>query len=123
MNSEELFEDGPLALRLVETDEEIRLEWRGMSMAREPGQFLLPVLSRVLERGSAQGKPVVIDFQNVEYLNSSTMTPVIRTLEQARRGKNQVRIVYKKDLKWQALSFTALELFRTQDSRIDVRGI
>ncbi len=122
MNAE-TFEDGPLTLQLCEDDREVRLEWRGQSMAREPAQFLLPVLSKALEKGSRASKPLVIDFQNLEYLNSSTITPVIRILEQARRGTERVTVVYRRDLKWQALSFTALELFRTPDKRIDVRGI
>lgn len=121
--NEQTFTDGPLTLRLYEKPEEVHLEWSGLSMARDPGQFLLPVLTRALELGLKTNKRLVIDFQKVDYLNSSTMTPVIRTLEQARRGQSQVRIVYNKSLKWQTLSFSALELFRTQDARIDIRGI
>lgn len=119
---EETFTDDALSLRLVETDDNIRLEWTGMSMAREPGAFLVPILSRALDTGLQIGKPLVVDFRQLEYLNSSTITPVIRILEHARRGRSAVRIVYDKSLKWQALSFTALELFRTPDGRIDVRG-
>lgn len=120
---EEIFNDGPLSLRLFETEEMVCLEWSGQSMAREPGKFLLPVLSKALDRGLQRNKPLVIDFQQLEYLNSSTITPVIRILEHARRGHSRVRIVYNKALKWQSLSFTALELFKTPDARIDVRGV
>jgi hypothetical protein len=120
---EENFVDGPLSLRLFETDEMVCLEWRGQSMAREPARFLLPVLSKALDLGLQRDKRLVIDFQQLEYLNSSTITPVIRILEHARRGHSRVQIVYNKSLKWQALSFTALELFRTADARIDVRGV
>jgi len=120
---EENFVDGPLSLRLFETDEAVCLEWRGQSMAREPARFLLPVLSKALDLGLQREKRLVIDFQQLEYLNSSTITPVIRILEHARRGHSRVRIVYNKALKWQALSFTALELFRTADARIEVHGV
>ncbi len=120
---EETFVDGPLTIGICESDDGVRLEWRGRSMSREPGRFLLPVLAKALDRGIRAGKPLVIDFQQLEYLNSSTITPVIRILEQARRGTHRVTVVYAKDLKWQALSFTALELFRTPDKRIDVLGV
>ena len=120
---EENFIEGPLLLRLYETAELVCLEWRGQSMAREPGKFLLPVLSKALDRGLQREKPLVIDFQQLEYLNSSTITPVIRILEHARRGHSRVQIIYNKSLKWQSLSFTALELFKTPDARIDVRGV
>jgi hypothetical protein len=120
---EETFVDGPLTLRLFETGDAVSLEWRGQSMAREPGRFLLPVLSKALDLGLQRNKPLVIDFQQLEYLNSSTITPVIRILEHARRGHSRVRILYSKALQWQALSFTALELFKTPDARIDIRGV
>ena len=116
------YTDDALALRLFETDDAVRLEWSGMSMAREPGKFISPILARALDLGLQSNKPLVIDFKSLEYLNSSTITPVIRILEHARRGHSAVRIVYDRSLKWQALSFTALELFRTPDGRIDVRG-
>ena len=120
---EENFVDGPLSLRLFETEDAVCLEWRGQSMAREPGRFLLPILSKALDLGLQKDKRLVIDFQKLEYLNSSTITPVIRILEHARRGHSRVRILYNRALKWQALSFTALELFKTPDARIDVRGV
>ena len=115
--------DGPLELRLFETPDAVRLEWHGQSVARDPGQFLLPILSNALDLGLQTQKPLVIDFQHLEYLNSSTLSPVIRTLEHARRGHGQVRVLYNRALKWQAMSFTALELFRTPDQRIDVQGV
>lgn len=120
---EQTFVDGPLTLKLLEKENAVVLEWAGMSMAREPGQFLLPILSKALDLGLQTSKPLVIDFQQLEYLNSSTISPVIRILEHARRGHGRVKVLYKKGLKWQALSFTALEIFRTPDARIDVQGI
>jgi len=122
MNTE-TFSDDALTLVLFDAQDEVRLEWQGVSMARDPGSFLLPVLSRALDRGLQRNKPVVIDFQKLEYLNSSTLTPVIRVLEQARRGHGRVKVLYRRDVKWQALSFTGLDIFRTPDARIDVQGV
>lgn len=119
---EQTYTDGALSLRLFETPEAVRLEWRGMSMAREPSKFLSPILARALDAGLQSNRPLIIDFKSLEYLNSSTITPVIRILEHARRGRSHVRIVYDKSRKWQALSFTALELFRTPDGRIEIAG-
>lgn len=120
---EQTWNEGPLTLRLEEVDEAVKLEWRGMSMAREPANFLLPILTRALDLGLERQKPVVIDFQQLEYLNSSSISPVIRILEQARRGHGRVRVVYNKALRWQALNFTALEMFRTPDARIQIEGV
>lgn len=119
----ETFTDDELTLVLSQTDEAVRLDWKGVSMAREPAQFLSPILSRALDLGLQTQKKVVIDFQQMEYLNSSTLSPVIRTLEHARRGQSQVTILYSRQLKWQALSFGALEIFKTPDARINVQGV
>src|ERR687888_1874720 len=116
---EENFVDGPLSLRLFETEDAICLEWHGQSMAREPGRFLLPILSKALDLGLQRDKRLVIDFQQLEYLNSSTITPVIRILEHARRGHSRVRILYSKALKWQGLSFTPPPLFREAGGRVE----
>lgn len=123
MTGEKTYESGPLNLRLFETPEAVCLELRGMSMAREPSTFLLPIFFDALELADREGKLLQMDFQLLEYLNSSSISPVIRTLERARRGQGRVRVLYNKSLKWQALSFTALEIFRTADARVDVQGV
>ena len=51
----EQFTDGPLTLELDERPAEITLTWRGRSIAREPAQFLLPILTRVIESGERNG--------------------------------------------------------------------
>ena len=118
----ETFTSGALSLDLSEGDT-ITIAWRGKSSARSPGEFILPILSQALDRGESQGKAVEIDFRGLEYMNSSTITPVIRILKQAKLGSTRVIVLYRRDLKWQALSFTALEVFHTEDQRIEIRGV
>ncbi|MCC7381114.1 MAG: hypothetical protein IT384_04755 [Deltaproteobacteria bacterium] len=119
----ERFASASLAVDVEDDASRIVLTWSGRSMDHEPGQFILPILMRALEDAVADNKQVVLDFRAVEYLNSSTITPLIRVLEQARRGTARVRLVYNRSLRWQALSFTALEVFQTSDGRVEVAGI
>lgn len=119
----EQFTDGPLTLELDERQAEITLTWRGRSIAREPAQFLLPILTRAIESGERSGKTVVMDFRTLDYLNSSTITPVIRVLEMAKRGTVSLSIIYDASLKWQALSFSALYLFQSLDGRVVVKPL
>ncbi len=116
----ERFEDGSLKLTLDEANDALTLVWRGRSVAREPALFLLPILTRLVERGEQTNKRIVLDFRTLEYLNSSTITPIIRILEQAKRGTAQVSVIYDAELKWQALSFSALYLFQSLDGRVTV---
>ena len=117
------FQQNALTLELHDDEGEVRVAWLGRSTSREPGDFIVPVLSRAVELGRVQRKPVVLDFQAMTYMNSSTITPIIRLLGRALRTVNSVRVVYKKELKWQELSFTALEVFQTPDQRIEIRGV
>ena len=117
------FRQNALTLELHEDESAVSVVWSGRSTGREPGPFIVPVLTRAVEMGRAQNKPLVLDFQSMAYMNSSTITPIIRLLGKAMRTISSVRVVYKKDLKWQELSFTALEVFQTPDQRIEICGV
>ena len=116
-------EDGTLRLDIVEDDETVRVIWSGRSTAREPGQFILPILTEAVENAERTDRRVVIDFRRLEYLNSSTITPMIRVLELAKRGTVAMSVIYDQKLKWQALSFSALYLFQTHDDRVKVEPL
>lgn len=111
-----------LCIEVRETEDEVRLEWRGKSTARQPDLFLVPVLREALERGERGSRAVVMDFGAMEYMNSSTFTPLVKMLDQASRGQLRVRLEYSQARRWQALSFSALRAFETPDGRIAVHA-
>lgn len=113
---------GELALELTETVRELRLTWRGKSADREPSRFLVPVLSDSLRRARDARLPLVMDFSDLEYMNSSTFTPVVKALDESRRLAVPVVLEYSVSRKWQALSFSALRTFETLDGRIKIHG-
>jgi hypothetical protein len=113
---------GALSLELAERPKELRLTWRGRSADRDPGRFLVPVLTEVLERARVAGLPLVMDFCALDYMNSSTFTPVVKALDESRRISVPVVLEYSIGRKWQALSFSALRTFETLDGRIKVSG-
>ena len=119
----ETFTNGPLTLEVDDTAAAVEVRWLGKSTAREPGQFLVPVLTQALERSQTSRRRLDLDFRKTEYLNSSSITPIIRLLEAAKRETGQVRVIYNKSLKWQVLSFTALQIFQTDDHRIEIQGL
>ena len=114
--------EGDLALEVSERPGEVRVVWRGKSADREPGRFLVPVLAEVLERARTANAKLVHDFSPLEYMNSSTFTPVVKAVDEARRVGVQLVLEYSLARKWQALSFSALRTFETQDGRISVHG-
>ena len=112
-----------LQVDLMETDDSIITEWSGKSVDRNPSKFITPLLANLLEKNSIIKKTLILDFQKLDYMNSSTITPIIKILERAKRGKVQLVVKYNKLLKWQDLSFSALKIFQTKDKRVEIRGV
>ncbi|MDJ0831475.1 MAG: hypothetical protein QNI92_16600 [Desulfobacterales bacterium] len=112
-----------LTIHVIENDATIDVKWEGKSVAREPSKFISPILVKVLEMASAHRKRIIMDFQNLAYMNSSTITPIIKILNRAKKGMTKITILYQKALKWQELNFTALEIFGTKDNRLEIKGL
>jgi len=121
--SSETFADRNLTLTVEDDGHVIRVEWTGKSTARDPGGFIAPILAKALKHSRTSGRPLVVDFVHIAYMNSSTITPIIRILDEAKRKGDKVTVLYKRSLKWQELSFSALEIFQTEDGRVTIRGV
>jgi hypothetical protein len=113
---------GELSLEAHQGPDELRLIWLGRSADREPGKFLLPLLGQAVEECRRRGARLCLDFSGLEYMNSSTFTPVVKTIDEARRAAIAISLEYSQAKKWQALSFSALRTFETPDGRIAVLG-
>jgi len=116
------FTEERLRIEIRESPETIEVNWLGKSDQRNPNQFIVPIMQEVLKTASDSKKLIVWNFAALDYMNSSTITPIIKSLEQAKRGTNRVRVVYNRSKKWQDLSFSALRIFETKDGRIEVMG-
>ena len=112
-----------LTIEVIEHESTIDVNWEGKSIDREPGKFISPILVKVLEMASALNKRIIMDFQSLSYMNSSTITPIIKILDRAKNGMTKITITYQKTLKWQELNFSALEVFRTEDNRLEIKGL
>ena len=111
-----------LHLQTVRDDAAVTIRFSGKSILREPAEFVMPILLEALSDAMVLQKRLVLDFCELAYMNSSTLTPVIKVLERARLGDGHVTALYRKPLKWQAVSFTALSIFQTSDGRIQITG-
>lgn len=122
MNKFEGVQEGPLTIQREETSEDLTLVFEGKSILRDPTEFLQPILLQVVEEIDAEGKRLVLDFSGLAYMNSSTFTPLVKTLERARLGRSRMTVLYDADQKWQSVSFSALKIFTTDDGRVAVVG-
>lgn len=123
MSEAKVYSNNLLNLKISDDDESIIVSWTGKSTDREPGKFITPLLMEAIKEGSDKHKRVIMDFQELTYMNSSTITPLIKILERASRGNTEISVLYKKSLHWQELSFTALEIFTTDDKRVEIKGL
>lgn len=112
-----------LKIVVQENNDYITMRWTGKSVERNPGIFINPILVELANRNNECSKRIVMDFQKLDFMNSSTITPLIKILERANKGKMNVTIQYRKNLKWQDLSFSALKIFQTKDKRVEIKGI
>lgn len=112
------YKNDQLTLELTESDDMIQVVWKGRSIARDPGEFITPLLVRIVKLSSNQAKRIIFDFTEMEYMNSSTITPIVKILERARRGSTRISVVYDAKMKWQELIFDALKIFATKDKRV-----
>lgn len=122
MSNGQTFAEDELTIEVVDEPERIVLHWLGRSVQRNPGDFLIPILTKALQQGLDGNKPLVWDFQELQHMNSSTITPIIKSLQIANRGAHRVQVLYRKEKKWQDLSFSALKVFETRDGRIKIVG-
>ncbi|MCP4138211.1 MAG: hypothetical protein GY754_45030 [bacterium] len=118
----ETFTNNSLILEVNEDDTTIYIKWTGRSSDREPGSFIFPILSDAFNNASSYNKEIIMDFQEMEFMNSSTITPISRILEKCKQADNKMSIVYNQSKKWQDLSFAALKVFETNDKRIEITG-
>ena len=122
MKKTETFANNLLNIKVTEDQDNILIHWSGKSIDRKPNKFITPILMKSLKRSIDHEKKMILDFCNIEYMNSSTITPIIKILERAKRSKINVRVEYLDSLKWQQLIFSALEIFQTKDKRIIIQG-
>lgn len=113
-------ESKELTLEIEDSGSEIKVSWLGRSTAVTPGQFLEPIFAELLKQPD---KKIIMNFEKLEYMNSSTITPMLSMLEQIKNGKGKIVLQYSASLKWQELSFGALQLFKTNDGRVDIAGV
>lgn len=83
------------------------IRWTGRSDARDPARALHHVLQAVgSDFKSAQS--VEFDFRCLEYMNSSSIRPILMLVQQASTSASKVRVLYDGSKSWQRLSFMAI---------------
>lgn len=71
------------------------IAWLGVSDARNPQEFLGPVIQELSEK--LQGVPITVDFSRLEYMNSATVAPMVSMVRALDASGQPVLIRFSKD--------------------------
>ncbi|MDQ3266686.1 MAG: hypothetical protein M3Y59_24055 [Myxococcota bacterium] len=116
----EVHAESNLHIEVSESLLQLIVSFVGTSDARDPTPFIEPILKRVAEQARNHSKLMVLDFRRLERMNSSSVPPIVRVLDTARRGQMRLKVIYDRTRRWQATSFSALKAFETLDGRIAI---
>lgn len=97
------------------------MDWLGQSDSRNPAAALNPYLDSLLEE--MEDVELTINFAELEYMNSSTVPPIIQFLKKLDAQEIQTQVTYKAASKWQSASFKALETFSRILKCLKVKGV
>ncbi len=116
----ENFTNGLLDIKVSISGGKSTMTWLGQSESRNPSSELDPYLDSTI--AGLKGLDLTIKFNNLEYMNSSTVPPIIQFLKKLNTESINTEITYDVNSKWQAASFKALETFSGILKFITVKG-
>ncbi|MBN1496590.1 MAG: hypothetical protein JXA07_07465 [Spirochaetes bacterium] len=97
------------------------ITWIGKSEARDPSSIINPYFKNIFDK--LKGKALEIKFEQLKYMNSSTVPPIIQLIKNLEESGIKSTITYDKDSKWQIASFKALETIVRTMKNISVKGV
>ncbi|MBN2533859.1 MAG: hypothetical protein JXB88_13270 [Spirochaetales bacterium] len=100
--------EGLLTIAIEEKDNEVCLKLEGDSRDIEPAVFLDPYFKEIVEEMKSKGKKLVVDFRNLNSMNSSTVLPIITFVRNLEEGSISTEIVFDLESNWQKASFIPL---------------
>jgi len=109
-----------LKITISETEDSLIMIWKGSSDSANPGDDLNPYFQDNVV--NFQNKKLMIDFSELEYMNSSTVPPIIKLIGLLNSKNITTTIIYLKDSNWQRTSFKALESIVKSMNNIEVTG-
>ncbi len=115
------FENGNLKIKISESRGTSVMSWMGQSEARDPAAILNPYLNQFLEK--FQGKELTLEYRSLEYMNSSTVAPIIHFINKLNKKGIKTEVLYNANLKWQEVSFKALKTLSQTMPNITVKGM
>lgn len=113
------FHNKSLKIQLNKSGNKILMTWVGQSDDRNPSATLNPYLNSLID--SLKGNELIIEYSKLEYMNSSTVPPIIQFIKKLNTSGIKTVIQYDAKSKWQCASFKALETLSVMMNCITVK--
>lgn len=108
-------------IKNTEQGDFIKMEWLGRSESRNPADHLNPYLDNFIDK--IQGKNLLIDYTNLEFMNSSTVPPIIKLIKSCSTSGIKVTVHFSKNVEWQSASFKPLQTVCMSLNNISIEGV
>ena len=96
-----------LSVESLEWNDQVVFRWRGRSEAKDPSRTLQPLLEAVVSTLHG-AQSVELDFRALEYMNSSTIRPILQLVQTVSSSAANVCVRYDAAKTWQRMSFLAM---------------
>ncbi|HEX6272822.1 MAG TPA: hypothetical protein VFZ53_07280 [Polyangiaceae bacterium] len=116
-----IFEQDELSISVQRSRGSAIVVWRGVSDARNPGEFLKPMAERLVPQ--LKGTKVTVDFRLLEYMNSATVAPLINFVKSLDANGARVTVVFS-EIDWQRVHMNCMKsIARTLNNvRVETRS-
>ena len=111
---------GNLIIKINKDNESTFMDWTGHSNDINPAEKLVPFFDDLIDEVKGN---LEITFLNLNFMNSSTIYPLIMFIRKLNEKKIKTIIKYDKNSGWQRTSFKAMETLAKVLENIRVIGI
>jgi anti-anti-sigma factor len=97
----------------------LKLYWKGVSDSRNPSLFLEPFFTELLNEVSDY-KKCVFDFTDLDFMNSSTIGPLLQFIKCVRDLPLNLVLCYSQKKEWQEMSFRSMRIITNRMENVTV---
>lgn len=114
---------GDLIIDTVTHAEVIEAFWSGASNSRDPANALKPFFTLLLAEAKTKKARLEMHFEKLTHINSSTISALIRFVQDAAKEGVHVALFYDGSLRWQDHNFKTISLLHGKTPGLEVHRL
>lgn len=114
---------GDLIIDTVAHPELIEVFWSGASNSRDPATTLKPFFTLLMAEAKTKKVRLEMHFEKLTHINSSTVSALIRFVQDAAKDGVPVALFYDGSLRWQEHNFRTISLLHGAKPGLEVHRL